>query len=192
MRRVWAAVKDTIRNSGKYGVIAIDNAELTASFNIGGALGGKRINSVILNRLGPSSCEMQTQTAFSGLAHNDAGDFKKRVDESLAKLGGDTGKPKGIESAALKEREKPQETPAAAPKPEAEKGTVVLSANVEAAEVTVDDKFVGTVPAKLTLAAGKHKVRVWMEGYDSWEKEIEVLAGSEVHLKATLSTPTQK
>jgi hypothetical protein len=26
------------------------------------------------------------QTAFSGLANNDAGDFKKRVDESLQKL----------------------------------------------------------------------------------------------------------
>jgi hypothetical protein len=29
---------------------------------------------------------MQIQTAYSGLANNDAGDFKKRVDESLAKL----------------------------------------------------------------------------------------------------------
>ena len=29
---------------------------------------------------------MQVQTAFSGLANNDAGDFKKRVDESLQKL----------------------------------------------------------------------------------------------------------
>jgi hypothetical protein len=28
---------------------------------------------------------MQVQTAFSGLAHDDAGDFKKRVDASLAK-----------------------------------------------------------------------------------------------------------
>jgi len=26
---------------------------------------------------------MQTQTAFSGLAHNDAGTFKKRVEKSL-------------------------------------------------------------------------------------------------------------
>jgi hypothetical protein len=28
---------------------------------------------------------MQIQTAYSGLGNNDAGDFKKRVDESLAK-----------------------------------------------------------------------------------------------------------
>ena len=32
------------------------------------------------------TCEMQVQTAYSGLAHNDEGDFKKRMDESLAKL----------------------------------------------------------------------------------------------------------
>jgi hypothetical protein len=82
---LWPAVKDALRNSGKYGIIGIDNTEMTASFVIGGSLGGKRINSVVLNGKG-DTCEMQIQTAFSGLAHNDEGDFKKRVDESLAKL----------------------------------------------------------------------------------------------------------
>ena len=28
---LWAALKDTLRNSGKYGIIAIDNVEMTAS-----------------------------------------------------------------------------------------------------------------------------------------------------------------
>ena len=82
---LWPAVKDTLRNSGKYGILAIDNSELTASFVIGGTLSGKRINSVVLNAKGDSSCEMQVQTAFSGIVNNDEGDFKKRVDESLAK-----------------------------------------------------------------------------------------------------------
>jgi hypothetical protein len=81
---LWSAVKDVLRNSGKYGIIGIDNAEMTASFNIGGTLGGKRVNSVLLNGKG-DACEMQIQTAYSGIEHNDAGDFKKRVDESLAK-----------------------------------------------------------------------------------------------------------
>ena len=81
---LWPAVKDTLRNSGKYGIIAIDNTELTASFNIGGTLTGKRVNSVVLNGKG-DACEMQIQTAFSGIGNNDAGDFKKRVDASLAK-----------------------------------------------------------------------------------------------------------
>jgi hypothetical protein len=84
---LWPAVKDTLRNSGKYGIISIVNEEMTASYNIGGNLTGKRINTVLLNAQG-DNCEMQIQTAFSGLGNNDAGDFKKRVDESLAKLKG--------------------------------------------------------------------------------------------------------
>ena len=82
---LWPAVKDTLRNSGKYGILGIENTEMTASFVIGGTLTGKRINSVVLNTKGDSSCEMQIQTAFSRLGNNDAGDFKKRVDASLAK-----------------------------------------------------------------------------------------------------------
>jgi hypothetical protein len=82
---LWPAVKDTLRNSGKYGIISIDNSDMAASFNIGGTLTGKRINSVVLNGK-ENSCEMQVQTAFSGLVNNDEGDFKKRVDTSLAQL----------------------------------------------------------------------------------------------------------
>jgi hypothetical protein len=85
---LWTAVKDALRNSGKYGIIAIDNTELTASFNIGGTLTGKRVNSVMLNAKGDAACEMQVQTAYSGFTNNDAGDFKKRVDASLAKQSG--------------------------------------------------------------------------------------------------------
>jgi len=81
---LWPAVKDTLRNSGKYGIIGIDNEEMTASYNIGGFLAGKRLNSLVLNEKG-NSCEMQVQTSFSGLANNDAGDLKKRVTESLEK-----------------------------------------------------------------------------------------------------------
>jgi hypothetical protein len=84
---LWPAVKDALRNSGKYGILGIDSNEMTASFVIGGTASGKRINSVVLNSKGDTSCEMQVQTAYSGLIHNDEGDFKKRVDESLAKLG---------------------------------------------------------------------------------------------------------
>jgi hypothetical protein len=29
---------------------------------------------------------MQTQTSYTGLGHNDAGDFRKRVEKSLEKL----------------------------------------------------------------------------------------------------------
>jgi hypothetical protein len=82
---LWPAVKDVLRNSGKYGILGIDNGEMTASYVIGGTLTGKRINSVVLNGKG-DACELQIQTAYSGLGNNDEGDFKKRVDTSLAKL----------------------------------------------------------------------------------------------------------
>jgi hypothetical protein len=82
---LWPAVKDTLRNSGKYGIISITNDEMTASYNIGGNLTGKRQNTVLLNTI-PTGCQMQIQTAYSGIVNNDAGDFKKRVDESLEKL----------------------------------------------------------------------------------------------------------
>jgi hypothetical protein len=92
---LWKAVKDAVRNSGKYGIVGIDNDEMSISFIIGGTMGGKRINSVVLNRASESVCEMQTQTAYSGLIHNDAGDLKDRVEKSLAK--------QPAEKAALKE-----------------------------------------------------------------------------------------
>jgi hypothetical protein len=82
---LWPAIKDTLRNSGKYGIISITNDEMTASYNIGGNLTGKRVNTVLLNTV-PTGCEMQVQTAFSGFVNNDASDFKTRVDASLAKL----------------------------------------------------------------------------------------------------------
>lgn len=97
---LWPAIKDTLRNSGKYGIIGIDNSEMTASYNIGGFVTGKRINSVVLNSRG-EDCEMQTQTSYSGLVNNDAGDFKKRVEDFLAKQ-------KGTQTA------EPDKTPAAA------------------------------------------------------------------------------
>ena len=84
--RLWLALKDTLRNSGKYGIIAVSNEELTASYNIGGFLTGKRINSAVLNKKAENRCEMQTQTSFSGLVNHDYGDLIKRVKESLEKL----------------------------------------------------------------------------------------------------------
>jgi hypothetical protein len=84
---LWPALKDTLRNSGKYGVIAIDNSEMMASYNMGGNLGAKRINSAVLNsKDNGNSCELQIQTAYSGVFNNDAGDLKKRVEDSLARL----------------------------------------------------------------------------------------------------------
>jgi hypothetical protein len=79
--KVWLAVKDTVRNSGSYQIIWLDNGEI-ASYATGVG-NNMRINSTVLTPKG-DSCEMQVQTAFSGPFNDDAGDFKKRVDDSLA------------------------------------------------------------------------------------------------------------
>jgi hypothetical protein len=42
------------------------------------------MNHVALLPIG-STCEMSVVSMYSGLSHNDQGDFKKRVDEALAK-----------------------------------------------------------------------------------------------------------
>jgi len=81
---LWNAVQDTVKNSGYYTPIVLDEAQMTAAFNISGAIHSRTI-SAHLEPQG-SSCEMQTQTSFSGLMQNDAGDFKSRVEQSLAKL----------------------------------------------------------------------------------------------------------
>jgi len=64
----WPVVKDTLRNSGKYGILGMDSAEMTATYSMGiGSIGQKRVNSVVLNVKGDNSCEMQTQSGFSGV-----------------------------------------------------------------------------------------------------------------------------
>jgi hypothetical protein len=81
---LWPAVKNTLRTSGKYQIVSLENADMSASYSMGiGSMGQKRINSVTLSTQG-DGCEMLVTSGFSGLGNDDAGDFKKRVDASLA------------------------------------------------------------------------------------------------------------
>lgn len=88
----WPAVKDTLGNADNYTVLESDDAKMTASYhvkhavhtNVSGAL-LQRNNRVTLVTKG-SGCEMQVVSNYSGWEHNDQGDFKTRVDDSLAKL----------------------------------------------------------------------------------------------------------
>jgi hypothetical protein len=93
---VWAAVKDTLGNAENYTVKITDEARMTASYSvkhsahvtITGAL-RQRPNTVSLSSKG-TGCEMQVESNYSGFEHNDAGDFTKRVNESMAKRKGST------------------------------------------------------------------------------------------------------
>jgi hypothetical protein len=89
---LWTAVKDTLSNPENYAVVENDDAKMTASYNVkhsahvnvSGAL-LQRTNKVTPVTKG-TGCEMQVVSNYSGWEHNDKGDFKNRVDESLAKL----------------------------------------------------------------------------------------------------------
>jgi len=89
---LWAAVKDTLGNQQNYSIVASDETKMTAMYDVhhavhtsitGAAL--QQTNSVALTPQG-NGCQMQVHSNYSGWNHSDAGDFKKRVDESLAKL----------------------------------------------------------------------------------------------------------
>jgi hypothetical protein len=88
---VWAAVKDTLGNAENYSIKVADESRMTVSYSVKhsthvtvtGAL-RQRPNTVSLSSQGPG-CQMQVQSNYSGFEHNDAGDFTKRVNESLAK-----------------------------------------------------------------------------------------------------------
>ena len=93
---VWTAVKETLGNAENYTVKIADEARMTASYtvkhsahvSITGAL-RQRPNTVSLTSKG-TGCEMQVESNYSGFEHNDAGDFTKRVNESMAKRKGST------------------------------------------------------------------------------------------------------
>jgi hypothetical protein len=89
---LWNAVKVALGNPDNYKDVQSDDDKMTAEYNvkhsihwsvIGAINQGK--NHVSLLPL-ENTCEMSVVSMYSGLAHNDQGDFKKRVDEALAKL----------------------------------------------------------------------------------------------------------
>jgi hypothetical protein len=89
---VWAAVKLALGNPDNYKDVQSDDEKMTADYNvkhsvhwsvIGAVNQGK--NHVSLSQIG-TTCEMSVVSMYSGLSHNDQGDFKKRVEESMAKL----------------------------------------------------------------------------------------------------------
>jgi hypothetical protein len=169
---LWRALKDTLRNSGKYGIIAIDNTEMTASYNMGGNLAAKRTNSAVLNsKSNGTACELQIQTAYSGAFANDAGDLKKRVEESLSKL---------------KKEPLPASTTEATGTPStAAQASLAIDSTPAGADIEIDGAFVGNTPSTLTLALGSHSVAIKKKGFTDWTKTLNVTGGT-VHLNAEL------
>ena len=89
---LWPAVKAALANPDNYKDVQSDEAKMSADYNVkhsihwsvlGAINQGK--NQVTLVPMG-TKCEMDVVSMYSGLSHDDQGDFKKRVDVALAKL----------------------------------------------------------------------------------------------------------
>jgi hypothetical protein len=89
---MWGAVKDVLGNAENYNVEDSNDTLMTATYKVkhaahvtvtGAVL--QRANHVALVSKG-AECEMQVKSNYSGFEHDDSGDFRKRVEESFAKL----------------------------------------------------------------------------------------------------------
>jgi S1-C subfamily serine protease len=65
-------------------------------------------------------------------------------------------------------------------------GRVSISSDIENAEIYIDGKFVGNTPGSFTLASGPHRVEVRDGKGGTWQRDLEVMADSEMTLTATL------
>jgi PEGA domain-containing protein len=64
--------------------------------------------------------------------------------------------------------------------------TVDIKSAPEGAEITVDEKFMGSTPSSLRLAVGDHKIRLGKSGFKTWERTMTVGAGAAATVDATL------
>jgi len=91
---LWGAVKDALSVAENYEVQESSDTLMTAAYKVKhnvhvtvtGAL-TQRSNHVALVSKG-AECEMQVKSNYSGFEHDDSGDFRRRVEESFAKLKG--------------------------------------------------------------------------------------------------------
>jgi PEGA domain len=65
--------------------------------------------------------------------------------------------------------------------------TMKITSEPEGAEIYIDGSLTGTTPSIFNIAAGAHKISVKQAGFQNWEREVQVLAGSDINFRATLS-----
>ena len=64
--------------------------------------------------------------------------------------------------------------------------TVDIKSRPDGAEITVDDKFMGSTPSSLRLAVGDHKIKLGKSGFKTWERTMTVSRGATARVDATL------
>ena len=64
---------------------------------------------------------------------------------------------------------------------------VTITSEPEGAEIYVDGSLAGSTPSTLSLPAGACTIMVKQAGFQDWQRDLRVIAGSEVSLRAVLS-----
>lgn len=87
---VWEATKTAVENH--YDVLNLDDQKMAGSFTTGSVWSGVRPLAFSLNG-SESSCTVSITGHYSGLIHNDKGDFFKRIQEALDSRNAKKAKP---------------------------------------------------------------------------------------------------
>lgn len=75
--------------------------------------------------------------------------------------------------------------------PEAGTGLLTIESVPDTAELQIDGNLVATTPAlQVRLPAGPHTILIRKKGYRDWQREVMVIAGNDVTLKAMLEEDT--
>jgi len=64
--------------------------------------------------------------------------------------------------------------------------SVVVKSTPDGAEITVDEKFLGTTPSTIQLTLGEHKIVIMKTGFKSWERTMTISPNGSVNLDVSL------
>jgi PEGA domain len=64
--------------------------------------------------------------------------------------------------------------------------SVEVKSSPDGAEITVDEKYMGSAPSTLKLTAGDHKIKLEKSGFKIWERTLTVGAGATATINPTL------
>src|SRR5712692_9386065 len=64
--------------------------------------------------------------------------------------------------------------------------SVEVKSTPDGADITVDEKYMGSTPSTLKLAAGDHKIKLEKSGFKTWERTLTVSVGATATVNPTL------
>jgi hypothetical protein len=69
---------------------------------------------------------------------------------------------------------------------DSEFSSVMIKSVPDGAEISIDDKFMGSTPSTVRLKVGEHKISIKKMGYVLWERTITLSAGGAIVVDAAL------